>query len=62
MKCVKTENGIEFIAESDFELECLRHLRKKASASIVHTRFEDDWNNTGRFIISCSSHWKRPFE
>ena len=39
MKCIKLANGIQIIAENDFERECLEHIKGK----IVSVKVEDAW-------------------
>lgn len=53
MKVKRTEHGVELTAESDFESECLRHLRRQGTVTI---KFEDDWNSKGCLRIEGQSH------
>lgn len=53
MKCKKTEHGVELIPESDYEKECLLHIKHQDNVKI---EFEDTWNNTGNLIIQGEPH------
>lgn len=56
MKVKKTEFGVELIAESDYESECLRHLRHQGTITI---EFEDQWEQKGCLRIEGQPH---PFD
>lgn len=44
MKCVKLENGIQIIAESQFEQECLIQIEGKSL--IAKRDLDKSWSNT----------------
>lgn len=54
MKCKKTEFGIELVAESDYEQECLKHLDSKKGSLTIN--FEDSWNKSGTLKIEGKPH------
>ncbi len=53
MKCKKTEYGIELIPETDFEIDCLKHLHSKKTIKI---HFEDTWDCKGNLILEATPH------
>lgn len=56
MKVEKRENGITLIPESDFEIECLKWMKKEV---IEKMYFEDNWEQKGRFYIDFDNEWGR---
>jgi hypothetical protein len=56
MKVEKREDGITLVPESEFEREALKSLQGR---SIKDMRFEDAWEQRGRFIIRFDTDWGR---
>lgn len=44
MKCLKLENGIQIVAETPFEQECLTHIQGKSL--LAKTDLEKSWSQS----------------
>jgi hypothetical protein len=47
MKVIKHENGIELVPETDFEIECLRHIANRS----IHAEWTDKWDSSGNLKV-----------
>jgi hypothetical protein len=56
MKVERKEDGVILVPESPFEINALKELKK---SSIKKMRFEDEWMQTGKFIITFETEWDR---